>query len=90
MSNFSYQPKIRLYVPDKLLLNKRIIISFKQSHYLINVMRKKIDDNLLIFNELCGEYLAKIEKIEKKNIHKILLMLIFSHIVEQNMKKYTF
>jgi len=61
MSNFSYQPKIRLYVPDKLLLNKRIIISFKQSHYLINVMRKKIDDNLLIFNELCGEYLAKIE-----------------------------
>jgi 16S rRNA (uracil1498-N3)-methyltransferase len=76
MSNFSYQPKIRLYVPDKLLLNKRIIISFKQSHYLINVMRKKIDDNLLIFNELCGEYLAKIEKIDKKNISLNILQKV--------------
>jgi len=68
MLNFSYQAKIRLYIPEKLLVNKRIIISLKQSHYLINVMRKKIDDSLLVFNELCGEYLAKIETIEKKNI----------------------
>ena len=63
MRNFSYQPKIRLYIPDKLIPDKRLIISLKQSHYLINVMRKKIDENLLIFNADCGEYLAKIEKI---------------------------
>ena len=68
MRNFSYQPKIRLYIPDKLILDKRLIISLKQSHYLINVMRKKIDENLLIFNADCGEYLAKIEKIEKKKV----------------------
>ena len=68
MRNFSYQPKIRLYIPDKLVLDKRLIISLKQSHYLINVMRKKIDENLLIFNDDCGEYLAKIEKIEKKKV----------------------
>ena len=68
MRNFSYQPKIRLHIPDKLIPDKRLIISLKQSHYLINVMRKKIDENLLIFNEVCGEYLAKIEKIEKKKV----------------------
>ena len=66
MRNFSYQPKIRLHISDKLIPDKRLIISLKQSHYLINVMRKKIDENLLIFNDDCGEYLAKIEKIEKK------------------------
>ena len=68
MRNFSYQPKIRLYIPEKLIPDKRLIISLKQSHYLINVMRKKIDENLLIFNADCGEYLAKIEKIEKKKV----------------------
>lgn len=68
MRNFSYQPKIRLHIPDKLIPDKRLIISLKQSHYLINVMRKKIDENLLIFNDVCGEYLAKIEKIEKKKV----------------------
>ena len=68
MRNFSYQPKIRLHIPDKLIPHKRLIISLKQSHYLINVMRKKIDENLLIFNDVCGEYLAKIEKIEKKKV----------------------
>ena len=68
MRNFSYQPKIRLHISDKLIPDKRLIISLKQSHYLINVMRKKIDENLLIFNDVCGEYLAKIEKIEKKKV----------------------
>ena len=68
MRNFSYQPKIRLYISDKLIPDKRLIISLKQSHYLINVMRKKIDENLLIFNADCGEYLAKIQKIEKKKV----------------------
>ena len=68
MRNFSYQPKIRLFIPDKLIPDKRLIISLKQSHYLINVMRKKIDENLLIFNADCGEYLAKIQKIEKKKV----------------------
>jgi len=68
MRNFSYQPKIRLHIPDKLIPDKRLIISLKQSHYLINVMRKKIDENLLIFNDDYGEYLAKIEKIEKKKV----------------------
>ena len=68
MRNFSYQLKIRLYIPDKLIPDKRLIISLKQSHYLINVMRKKIDENLLIFNADCGEYLAKIQKIEKKKV----------------------
>jgi len=68
MRNLSDQPKIRLYIPEKLIADKKLIISLKQSHYLINVMRKKIDENLLIFNDDCGEYLAKIEKIEKKKV----------------------
>ena len=68
MRMFSYEPILRLYLPEMLILDIRLIISLKQSHYLINVMRKKIDESLLIFNDDCGEYLAKIEKIEKKKV----------------------
>ena len=68
MLDLSYKAKIRLYYPGKLSLKNPVKLENKEVHYLINVMRKKKDDTLLIFNSVDGEYLAKISKIYKKYI----------------------
>ena len=68
MLDLSYYAKIRLYVPDELSLKKIILLKPKQTHYLKNVMRKKNNDFLLIFNEVDGEFLAEIETSNKKII----------------------
>ncbi len=68
MIDISYHAKIRLYVPNELMLSKKIELNKKQSHYLMNVMRKKIHDTFLIFNRVNGEFLAKIHSNNKKLI----------------------
>ena len=61
MIDLSYHAKIRLYVPNELILTKRTELNTKQSHYLMNVMRKKIHGTFLVFNHTDGEFLAKIQ-----------------------------
>ncbi len=68
MIDLSYKAKVRLYFPEKISLKKTVTITTKQLHYLKNVMRKKKDETLLIFNSVDGEYLAKISQIYKKYI----------------------
>jgi len=68
MIDISYHAKIRLYVPNELMLTKKIELNKKQSHYLMNVMRKKINDTFLVFNSIYGEFLAKIQSNNKKLI----------------------
>ena len=46
MLDLSYKAKIRLYFPGKLSLEDPVKLENKQVHYLINVMRKKIDDSI--------------------------------------------
>ncbi len=47
--------------------NQTLEINDNDFNYLINVMRKKIGDELLIFNGVNGEWLARIIQINKKN-----------------------
>ena len=68
MIDISYHAKIRLYVPNELILTKKIELNKKQSHYLMNVMRKKIHGTFLVFNHTNGEFLAKIQSNNKKLI----------------------
>jgi len=59
---------IRLYTQISTIKpNQTIEINDNDFNYLIKVMRKKIDDQLLIFNGFDGEWLAKIIEINKKN-----------------------
>ena len=67
MADFSFSAKIRLHQKNKLIIKQNILIETKQSHYLLNVMRKKINDKLLVFNQFDGEFLAEIILINKKN-----------------------
>ena len=73
MLDLSYKAKVRIYFPKKISLNQTVTITTKQLHYLVNVMRKKKDDTISIFNSVDGEYLAKISQIYKKYIVLIVL-----------------
>lgn len=60
--------KTRLYIEKKLSSNIMIYIKNKQHHYLKNVLRIKIQDNILIFDGLTGEWLSKVVSINRDNI----------------------
>lgn len=50
----------RIFLKEKLELNKEIKITDKLHHYLINVMRSVIGDNITLINGIDGEFLSKI------------------------------
>ena len=60
--------KTRLYVEKKLSSNMMIYIKNKQHHFLKNVLRIKIQDNILIFDGLTGEWLSKVISINRDNV----------------------
>ena len=76
MKDLSYKAKIRLYVNGKLEVHQEIKIQAKQLHYLTNVMRRKRDDILSIFNEVHGEFTGKIINDSKRNLTIKLLQKI--------------
>ena len=76
MKDLSYKAKIRLYVNGKLEVHQEIKIQSKQLHYLTNVMRRKRDDTLSIFNEVDGEFTGKIINDSKRNLTIKLLQKI--------------
>ena len=76
MKDLSYKAKIRLYVKGKLEVHQEIKIQSKQLHYLTNVMRRKRDDILSIFNEVHGEFTGKIINDSKRNLTIKLLQKI--------------
>lgn len=50
----------RIFLKEKLELNKEIKVADKLHHYLINVMRSTINDNVTLINGIDGEFLSKI------------------------------
>ena len=68
MLDLSYKAKIRLYFPGKISLKSPVKLENKQVHYLINVMRKKIDHSILVFKSVNREFLANIAEIYKNTI----------------------
>jgi 16S rRNA (uracil1498-N3)-methyltransferase len=55
----------RLYIPQKIV--GEISIRDNQHHYIRNVMRMVPGDNIRVFNEDQGEYLATIKTVSKKD-----------------------
>lgn len=62
------QEKImRKFYVDKEVTNDKIILENDYNH-IVNVLRKKIGDKIIIFNNMGVDYECEIEKINKKNI----------------------
>lgn len=62
----------RIYFPDihtqQLTSHQDILIEGKQAHYVLTVLRRKIGDNLFLFDGKNEEYQTVIKKIEKKSL----------------------
>ena len=60
------KPRNRIFLDEQISIGKIIKIKDKQAHYLINVLRCKINEKILIFND--GEWLAEIVNVRSKAI----------------------
>jgi 16S rRNA (uracil1498-N3)-methyltransferase len=56
------------YVKPQDIQNEKFLIADEQAHYLINVRRFKINDEIMLFDGLGKSYKAKIAKISKGQI----------------------
>ncbi len=61
-----YVPITRLYLDQDLKAGQVISLDRDQSHYLITVMRKGLDDTLALFNGRDGEWLATVIDANRK------------------------
>jgi 16S rRNA (uracil1498-N3)-methyltransferase len=59
--------KIRIYTPNTLLLHNTVLLNDEQTHYITKVMRLGTNDEILLFNKQCGEFLCIIKEISKKH-----------------------
>jgi len=59
---------IRLFCEVTLTVGENINLETEQSHYLKNVMRCKINEKILVFDNNSGEYTAEIVSIHKRSI----------------------
>ena len=89
--------KTRIYVDNKLSIGLIVHIKDKQHHFLKNVLRIKVSEQISLFDNITGEWIAKIISINRHNIsvqvlkeHKKMYLepdiwLIFSPIKQQRM-----
>ena len=59
---------IRLFCEVTLTVGETINLETEQTHYLKNVMRCKINEKILVFDNYTGEYTAEIVNIHKRSI----------------------
>ncbi len=60
------RPALRLYIPDPLKKGAVLNLTPRQSHYIVNVMRRSPGDVLYLFNNTDGEFSAQITAIQKR------------------------
>ncbi|GJM12021.1 MAG: ribosomal RNA small subunit methyltransferase E [Pseudohongiella sp.] len=65
----------RVYLAASLQLNSQISLPKETAHYLSNVLRLRIDDELLVFNAADGEFLARVCDASKRAVEIELVEL---------------
>lgn len=73
MSNKRYHKCPRLFVEANLDVDVSLVLSKPQSHYLISVMRRKLSDNIILFNGKEGEFLAEITEANKNSVKLLII-----------------
>jgi 16S rRNA (uracil1498-N3)-methyltransferase len=59
----------RIFIEENFLHMDPIILRGDTAHYIRNVLRLKLNNKIRVFNEIIGEYLAKIISCDKKEVH---------------------
>jgi 16S rRNA (uracil1498-N3)-methyltransferase len=69
-ANISYSniSPSRIYCPTAINNAQELPLDQDTSHYLINVLRLKLHDSLLLFDGIGNEFLGKIIAVHKKNV----------------------
>ncbi|MBQ7303904.1 MAG: 16S rRNA (uracil(1498)-N(3))-methyltransferase [Alphaproteobacteria bacterium] len=62
----SKKNRIRIYIDAPIEIGQQLECDEKQSHYLLNVMRLVVGDDVYVFNGKNGEFCCKIEIAQKK------------------------
>ena len=65
------KPRNRIFLDKKIGADQIIVIKEKQAHYLINVLRCKVNENVLVFNEY--EWNSEIISINSKTLELRIL-----------------
>jgi 16S rRNA (uracil1498-N3)-methyltransferase len=65
----------RIYHPEGLNLNQAVTLTPEKSHYLINVMRYGMGDEIILFHQSGLEFLGKIVNIDGKKKPVVTLQL---------------
>ena len=76
--------KIRLYVKNQIRSAQIISLGRDQANYLISVMRQTVGDQIHIFNNFDGEWLAEIINANKRIVELKCLDKIRQSIVPPN------
>ena len=63
----------RVYLDNPLALNALISLPKEIAHYLGNVLRLRVDDELLVFNSKQGEFRARVIAVTKRAVDIELL-----------------
>ena len=58
----------RLFVDEALSQDQRLTIDGAQAHYLSGVMRRKVGDQVILFDDRTGEWIATVESVAKRNL----------------------
>lgn len=69
----------RIYHTEQLILEKQVILTEEKSHYLINVLRHKINDEVILFHQAGIEFKGKITSIEGKKKPIVQIFLHTAH-----------
>lgn len=68
----------RLHIANPFTIGDVVILPEEQAHYVTNVLRIPVGGLIHIFNNICGEYTARIQTISKKTCSLLLEKLIRS------------
>lgn len=66
----------RIFIETDLFQSGNFELNRDQTHYLLNVLRKGIGDEVIVFNGRDGEFCAKIENIGKKSTNLVTVSKI--------------
>lgn len=62
------KPRMRLFVPQGFSAAAELELDYEQAHYVAQVMRGQVGENVSVFNGSDGEWLAEIAHISKKAV----------------------